>query len=122
MKRALIGLTLAGLMLAASNPLFATEIAAPGTPVRKLQRGFLNLALSPIDIFVEASRDKRDDSFAPTWFTGAGRGVFFMAGRALSGVYDIVTAPVPMPAGYEPLVSPEFPWQNLQELPAAKKK
>ena len=95
--------------------LFAAEIAAQGTPARKLQRGFLNVALSPIEISHEMVRDKNVESAIPTWVTNFGRGSVFMVGRALAGVYDLVTAPLPLPAGYAPIVYPEFPWEHLAE-------
>src|SRR5262245_62098601 len=30
--------------------------------------------------------------------------------RVLVGVYEFVTAPFPLPAGYAPILQPEFPW------------
>jgi putative exosortase-associated protein (TIGR04073 family) len=30
--------------------------------------------------------------------------------RVLIGVYEFVTAPFPIPAGYQPILQPEFPW------------
>ncbi len=93
--------------------LFAAEIAQTGTPARKLQRGFLNVALSPLEISNELASEKKVDAVFPTWVTGLGRGSVFAVGRALAGVYDMVTAPVPYPADYAPLVYPEFAWEHL---------
>ncbi len=31
----------------------------------------------------------------------------------LVGVYEFVTAPFPIPAGYEPILEPEFPWGDF---------
>jgi len=28
----------------------------------------------------------------------------------LVGVYEVVSAPFPAPAGYQPIIRPEFPW------------
>jgi hypothetical protein len=30
--------------------------------------------------------------------------------RPLVGVYELVTAPFPVPAGYRPILQPEYPW------------
>ena len=30
--------------------------------------------------------------------------------RELVGVYEFVTAPFPVPAGFQPIIEPEFPW------------
>ena len=102
--------------------LFAAELAAPGTPVRKLQRGFLNVALCPFEISTEMTRDKKVDAFPPTWATGFGRGVFYAAGRALVGVGEILTFPISAPANYGPVMEPEFPWQHVPDKPVEKKK
>ena len=90
------------------------EVAAPGTPVRKLQRGFLNIALSPIEIAYEMAKEKRTDTIPPSWFLGLGKGALFSVGRALAGVYEMVTFFAPLPANYEPVVYPEFAWEHLE--------
>jgi putative exosortase-associated protein (TIGR04073 family) len=87
------------------------EIKADGTCLRKLQRGFLNVALCPFDISNELSKEVRNDTIPPSWFAGLGRGACYMVGRALVGVYEMVTFPIPYPAKYKPVLSPEFPWQ-----------
>ena len=50
---------------------------------------------------------------------GLGRGAIFMMGRALVGVYEMVTFPIPYPAHYKPVLQPEFEWQHL---PSSDKK
>ncbi|MBI3316779.1 MAG: exosortase system-associated protein, TIGR04073 family [Candidatus Omnitrophica bacterium] len=91
---------------------FAAEMESPGTPLRKLQRGFLNIALSPMDISHEIRRDQKRDDIIPGWATGLGRGACFAAGRALAGVYEMLSFPIPFPANYEPVVTPEFVWEH----------
>ena len=115
MKRILSSLFLFLTLLAYASELSAVEIAAKGTPVRKLQRGFVNIALSPIEITTELAKDEKTQSAIPSWATGFGRGSLFMVGRALAGVYDMLTAPIPFPGDYGPLVYPEFPWEHLPE-------
>lgn len=91
----------------------AVEIESEGTPLRKLQRGFLNIALSPIEISNELDKEKRNETVPPSWVAGLGRGAAFTVGRALVGVYEMVTFPMPAPAGYQPILQPEFSWQHL---------
>ena len=102
-------------LLAFSLPLMAAEveIQGEGTPQRKLQRGFLNVALSPIEISNELSKEVRNDTFPPSWVAGLGRGSIYAVGRALVGIYEMVTFPLPYPANYKPVLSPEFEWQHL---------
>ena len=104
---------LSGPLIFSSGELFAADVVAEGTPVRKLQRGFLDLALSPVEISHELAKEKGKDDFVPSWAVGFGRGSCFMVGRALAGIYEMLTFPIPLPAGFKPLLEPEFEWQNL---------
>ncbi len=113
MKTFLKLLSVMFVLLTVAASLQAAEIENEGTPQRKLQRGFLNVALSPLEISNELAKEKKNDVFPPSWITGAGRGVAFMMGRALVGVYELVTFPVPYPANYKAVLSPEFAWQHL---------
>ena len=100
-------------LLVLSLPAMAAEveIQGEGTPQRKLQRGFLNVALSPFELSNELSKEVRNDTIPPSWVAGLGRGAIYTMGRALVGGYEMVTFPIPYPADYKPVLSPEFPWQ-----------
>lgn len=97
----------------ASGTLQAAEVENEGTWQRKLQRGFLNVALSPLEISNELDKEKKNDTLPPSWIAGAGRGAAFMVGRALVGVYEMVTFPLAYPNCYKPVLQPEFAWQHL---------
>ena len=103
------------LLTAFSFPVQAAQMEPTGTPLRKLQRGFLNIALSPVEISTELAREKNRDTFPMSWMLGAARGTFYVMGRALTGVYEIVTFPIPLPAEYAPILEPEFPYQHLED-------
>lgn len=115
------GLLLFLSILFLSGHAFAAELAPEGTPVRKLQRGFLNVALSPFEISNEMYKEKKNDTFPPSWFTGLGRGSVYMVGRAFVGVCEILTFPVSAPGHYGPVLQPEFPWQHVPDVPEKKK-
>jgi hypothetical protein len=34
--------------------------------------------------------------------------------RELVGVYEFVTAPLEVPAGFAPIIQPEFPWSYFE--------
>ncbi len=104
-------------LLAFSLPLMAAEaeLQGEGTTQRKLQRGFLNVALCPFEISNELSKEVRNDTFPPSWVAGLGRGAIYAVGRALVGVYEMVTFPIPYRAKYKPIRSPEFPWQMAEK-------
>jgi len=113
------------ILLAFACPLIAAEVApeaeiqGEGTMMRKAQRGFLNVALSPIEISNELSKEVRNDTMPPSWVAGLGRGSIYAVGRALVGVYEMVTFAIPYPANYKPVLQPEFAWQHL---PSSEKK
>ncbi|AMK77474.1 MULTISPECIES: exosortase system-associated protein, TIGR04073 family [Methylomonas] len=41
---------------------------------------------------------------------GLAMGVGMIVTRELVGVYEFVSAPFPVPAGFQPILSPEYPW------------
>lgn len=96
----------------------AAELETKGTCRRKFQRGILNVAFSPLEIsqaLAEEKEKRQHQAFFPS-FVGLGRGSWFAALRAFSGVYDIVTAPFPIPPRYEPIMHPEFSLEYLDLL------
>lgn len=114
------GVLFAALLLTASSSAFAVEMAEPGTPARKLQRGFLNAALSPFELSRQFSIERKTNKFPPSWLEAMGKGSFYMVGRAVVGVGEMVTFFVPAPANYGPILQPEFPWELSPELPQQK--
>jgi putative exosortase-associated protein (TIGR04073 family) len=117
MKKIFSAVIISVIFLATSFSVTAeeAEIQGEGTPQRKLQRGFLNVALSPFEISNELSKEIRNDTMPPSWVAGLGRGAFYTVGRALVGVYEMVTFPLPYPANYKPVLQPEFPWEHAPE-------
>jgi putative exosortase-associated protein (TIGR04073 family) len=45
---------------------------------------------------------------------GLAMGVGMIVTRELVGVYEFITAPFPVPAGFRPILSPEYPWGYFQ--------
>lgn len=95
-----------------SSSVFA-ELAPPGTRERKFQRGLLNTAFAPLELTTALEKVKKKDSLVPTWFTGAAAGVISMVIRAFTGIYEILTFPIPSPKNYEPAYEPEFALEHL---------
>jgi len=50
---------------------------------------------------------------------GLAMGVGKLVARELVGVYELVTAPFPVPAGFEPVLQPESPGTTSSPSPAA---
>ncbi len=76
---------------------------------RKFQRGLANIALSPLELSRSIADMNAKDTFIPGWFTGFLHGSAAAFCRASIGVYEVVTAPIPFPANYKPILDPEFP-------------
>lgn len=97
--------------------LTASELAPKGTWQRKFQRGLLNTAFAPVELSrVLAREKKRDTTVLPSWIQGASEGIYFTAIRAVTGVYEVLTAPIPCPPGYQPFMKPEFALEHLGVL------
>jgi putative exosortase-associated protein (TIGR04073 family) len=108
-------LLLIGLLL--TSVAEAATLAAEGTWQRKFQRGVLNAALSPLEITnelaLEKKREIKSGSGSFGWVIALGRGSWFAVLRAFSGVYDVVTFPLPLPSSYGPVYEPEFSLEYL---------
>lgn len=108
-----LSICLGFLLFSSLNLITATDIASEGTAERKLQRGFLNIALAPMEISHQLTVESKEERFGMNWVTGMLRGTLFTAGRSLVGAYELVTAALPHPANYEPAIKPEFPWEHF---------
>ena len=95
------------------RPARAAELEAEGTWRRKFQRGVLNTAFAPLEITHALAEENRRDKFPIPWASGLAQGMWFAAIRASVGVYEVVTAPIPSPRRYQPLMLPEFPLEYL---------
>lgn len=91
----------------------AVPLAEKGTWERKLQRGFLNVIFSPLEISHALAEETKKQEEWFNWLRGAGVGSWFAVIRAATGIYDILTAPFPMPKNYKPTMQPEFSLEYL---------
>lgn len=87
--------------------------------MHKLGRGIVNVLTGwieiPKNIAVEWKKTEPFTGFVMGTVQGVGWGV----GRTATGLYDIVTFPLPIPEGYKPLMEPEFILPDLwgKDLP-----
>lgn len=95
---------------------YSAEIAAEGSMARKMQRGFLNIALSPIEISHHLGKARKEAGpDVPDWILGSLNGVVHMACRSVVGAYELITVPLPLPRDYVPVMQPEFAWEYLPD-------
>jgi putative exosortase-associated protein (TIGR04073 family) len=90
----------------------ATAAHADG-PADKFGRGCSNLAFGIMEIPGRMIAEHR--ARGPLWAMSLGfaKGVGGFVTRELVGVYEIVTFPAPVPRGYRPILSPEYPWELI---------
>jgi len=89
-------------------PCFAQE------PMRKLGRGLANTLTGVVEIPKKVFTISRDDNvlLGLTWGLIKGTAVGLL--RTAVGVYETVTFPIPAPADYEPMINPEFVFEEWE--------
>ena len=98
-----LGAVLAGAVLA-SVP------ASAQTAPRKFGRGLAAMTTAFLEVpgnMVAETRDRGPGVGIPLGFA---EGLGMIVPRVLVGVYEFLSAPFPLPAGYKPILEPEFPW------------
>lgn len=77
--------------------------------LRKFGRGCANVFSFPIEIYNQMSKAHEEGGPSAAFTRGLAMGTGMMGVRVLVGVYEIVTFPFPVPAGYRPILTdPEF--------------
>jgi putative exosortase-associated protein (TIGR04073 family) len=104
-KRVAWGLVIALAILAPSS-----ASAAGYTAVRKLGRGFAGMTCGVMEVPGNMVKVTREKGPGYGFTLGFVEGLGMIVVRELVGVYEFVTAPIPAPAGYRPIIQPEYPW------------
>ena len=102
----------AGLAIAVAAALAAPSSAraARYDPVRKLGRGFAAMTCGVMEVPGNMVKVSREKGPAYGFTLGFVEGLGMIVVRELVGVYEFVTFPIPAPAGYKPILRPEYPW------------
>ena len=81
----------------------------PGDALRKLGRGICNCFTFPLEILNQISKTNNSDGPMAAATYGVAKGIVMTGYRALVGVYEVATFPIPFPEYYKPiLIDPEF--------------
>lgn len=84
------------------------------TSARKVGRGFSNLTLGVLAIPGQMVQEI-DRRGAPVGVPlGFAKGLGWFVATELVGVWEILTSPFEFPAGFRPILEPEFPWQYFE--------
>ena len=85
------------------------------TAPRKFLRGLAGMTAGFLEVpgnMVAETRSKGPAEGIPLGFA---KGLGMIVVRELVGVYEFLSAPFPAPAGYRPIIEPEFPWDYFDE-------
>jgi len=106
----------------------ATPAAAQTAP-RKFVRGLAGMTLSILELPGNMVAESRERGYGEGIPLGFAKGLGMIIPRTLVGVWEFVSAPFPVPAGYRPILEPEFPWSyfedrrsDVHETPRPKKR
>lgn len=75
---------------------------------RKLGRGAANIVTAPLELIRTPYFVGQQDGGFAAITVGLVQGAVAGAVRALAGVVEVATFPIPIPKGFRPLVQPEF--------------
>lgn len=74
-------------------------------PVTKFGRGLCNIVTFHFEIFEQSRRVKDAHGSVAGMTYGLGKGIVMAGVRAIVGVYEIVTFPIPYPEDYQPILT-----------------
>jgi len=106
-----VALTLCALLL----PVAAG--AQENTAARKAGRGLAGMTLGFLEVPGNIVQETRTNGVVSGVTIGFSVGLGKLVARELIGVYEFVTAPFAVPAGFEPILQPEFAWGYFESSP-----
>lgn len=99
--------------LVVAGLLLAPGVARAQTALRKAGRGLAAMTTSFLEVPGNMYRGGQEEG-AGGVFLGFAKGLGMIVPRVLVGVYELVTTPIPAPAGFRPILEPEFPWSYFE--------
>jgi putative exosortase-associated protein (TIGR04073 family) len=90
--------------------LVSGDPAGAQTAARKAGRGLAGMTAAFLEVpgnMVAETHSRGAGEGIPLGFA---KGLGMIIPRVMVGVYELLSAPFPAPAGYRPILSPEFPW------------
>lgn len=89
--------------------LFSFPNAYAQTSAQKFGRGLAGMTCGFLEIPGNIVKETRAQG-AIGFPIGLAMGLGMTVSRELVGVYEFITAPFPVPSGFRPILSPEYPW------------
>jgi putative exosortase-associated protein (TIGR04073 family) len=104
------GALLAAALFFAATPADAKRYDA----ARKFGRGLAGMTTCFLELPGNIVKTSRERGVGWGLTLGFVEGLGRLVVRPLVGVYEFVTAPFPVPAGYKPILQPEYPWDYFE--------
>ena len=98
----------------ASVLLVPSAHAEEQSAARKSLRGLAGVFTGILEIPGNVYQESREANVGLGLTVGFAKGLGMFLSRELVGVYELVTAPFEVPAGFAPILEPEFPWQYFE--------
>ena len=114
MKAKLLGLVLLAIFIVPLTHANNDQAPSGQNALRKLGRGFANLLFGIVEVPNQYTKAVAEHGGASGVTYGVPKGIVRWFARELTGVYEIVTFPVPYPKGYKPVMRPEFPNEDYE--------
>jgi len=87
----------------------SSSFAYAGTPMEKIKRGAMNIISCPFELGNGMMQANEQDGIGSAYTWGIVNGVLRVGLRAIVGVYELVTFPIPIPKDYAPIMTdPEY--------------
>lgn len=108
-------------LLAATMLLLLGRPAAAQTAPDKFLRGLAGMTTAILEVPGNMTRETRERGPATGLPLGFAKGLGMIIPRTMVGVWEFLSAPFPVPAGYAPILEPEFPWSYFDDGGAPSK-
>jgi putative exosortase-associated protein (TIGR04073 family) len=109
-KRDLAALASAVTLAVAVGMLLWPIVSRADTPAGKAGRGFAAVTTPFLEIPGNILETSEREGPLAGWTAGLAKGIGMSIVRPPIGVYELVTAPIPVPKNFEPILQPEYPW------------
>ena len=112
MKKLALPLLLASLLMATVSNSFAEEQQSYGSQVgNKALNGFANMTTSVLEIPKNIINTTNDSNILYGVIGGLAKGILNTTGRMVTGITDLITAPLPT----KPIAYPLYVWDDFDE-------
>jgi putative exosortase-associated protein (TIGR04073 family) len=84
----------------------------PGLVAAKLLRGLANLSTGWLELPKQIARVGGSRGWLIGSTRGSIEGLGMLTARTLAGAYEVLTFPIPVPPRFQPLLQPEYVWEE----------